>query len=112
MDNMKIVIFGLIYSSGTARSLVFEALSKAKEGKFEESLSKMEEAKKQLGDAHKIQTSLIQNESSDNKAEVLVHAQDHLMTSMRAKDLISQMIFLEERIKQLEAKVNSILYIR
>lgn len=107
MNDIEVVIFGLISSSGTARSLAFEALRKAKEGNFEEASKKLEEAKKHLGDAHNIQTELIQNEASDNKTELsllLVHAQDHLMTSMLAKDLISQMIPIEERLSKLEKK--------
>jgi len=107
MNDMEMVIFGLISSSGTARSLAFEALAKAKVGNFEEAITRLDEATKHLGDAHNIQTSLIQNEASDNKTELsllLIHAQDHLMTSMLAKDLISQMVPMEQRLRALEER--------
>jgi PTS system cellobiose-specific IIA component len=68
----------------------------------------MEEARKELLSSHKIQTNLIQKEAGGDKTEVnllLVHAQDHLMTSILARDLIEKMIEMEEKIKDLESKI-------
>ncbi|ETJ35662.1 Lichenan-specific phosphotransferase enzyme iia component, partial [human gut metagenome] len=54
----------------------------------EEARKLIEKADKELAESHKVQTSLIQNEAAGKKTEVsllLVHAQDHLMTSMPCK---------------------------
>jgi PTS system cellobiose-specific IIA component len=62
-------------------------------------------AKEGLIAAHKVQTELIQQESSGDKLELsllMVHAQDHLMTSMLAKDLIEKMIYMQNEINELK----------
>lgn len=98
-------IFQLISFSGTGRSFVFEAFQKCQEGNYEEADKCMEDAKEQLLLAHKVQTSLIQEEAKGNKYEVnilLVHAQDHLMTSILAKELIEKMIKMQKEINELK----------
>jgi PTS system cellobiose-specific IIA component len=50
----------------------------------------LEEADKELNQAHKFQTKLIQGEASGDTYDIpviLVHTQDHLMTAMTVKDL-------------------------
>ncbi len=46
------------------------------------------EAEKELGNAHRIQTDIIQKEAAGEKIDIsvlFVHAQDHLMTAMAEK---------------------------
>ena len=55
----------------------------------------IEEANACLVDAHKSQTELLQQEARGNHVEVgfiTVHAQDHLMTTLLLKDIISTLI--------------------
>jgi len=55
----------------------------------------IEKAKDELIKTHKIQTNLLQKEASGDKQEVtllLMHAEDHLMTAILAKELITEMI--------------------
>jgi PTS system cellobiose-specific IIA component len=95
--DIEMVAMQLIVSSGEAKSLSFEALELAKAGKFSEAEVKIKEANALMGSTHGIQTDLIQKEASGEHIAInllLVHAQDHLMTSMLAKDLITQMIEL------------------
>lgn len=103
MDLEKIV-FELIACAGDARSDAFEALACAKEGDFEEARRLINQSKETLAKAHDVQNSLIFSEASGNPVPVsllLVHAEDHLMTAILAKDLIEEMICLhEERAKQ------------
>lgn len=52
-------------------------------------------------EAHNIQTALLTKEAQGDHTPVdvlLVHAQDHLMTSILAKELIEQMIELYKRL--------------
>ena len=100
---MESIVIELIVRSGEAKSLAFEALGKAREGDFtsaEELLAQSREAGKL---AHKVQTKLIETDGEDQKVPlslVLVHAQDHLMDSILAQDLIEEMIRLYQRLEQ------------
>ena len=90
--SMQIIAF-----SGNARTLAFEALEEYKSKNYEKCDELLKEAVEALNEAHKSQTSLLVAEANgqDPKCNVLlIHAQDHLMTSMLALDLIRQMIDL------------------
>lgn len=98
---MEEIIMNLIMFSGEARSLSMEAMQLAKEGKIEEAKELLVKASEQLGEAHHSQTTLIQNEAAGKKAEVsllLVHAQDHLMTSITLKDLATELVEVYSRL--------------
>ena len=69
----------LIVHSGDARAAAFHALQEAKAGNYEE-------AKKLMAESQGPQVNLL-----------LVHAQDHLMTSMLAQELIAELIELHEK---------------
>lgn len=105
MDGLERLTFELISNSGSARSYAFEALSFAKSGKVKQAREKMDIAKEEILKAHKVQTELIQKEAGGEKIEaniLLVHAQDHLMTSILAKDLIKEMINMQEELNELK----------
>ena len=68
---------------------------KAKTGDFNKCDQLIEEANACLVDAHKSQTELLQQEARGNHVEVgfiTVNAQDHLMTTLLLKDIISTLI--------------------
>jgi len=88
-------IMSLIIHSGEARSYAMEAIAAAKEGKIEEAHDLIAKADEELGVAHNTQTSLIQAEAGGEKIPMsllMVHAQDHFMTSMTLKDLAKELI--------------------
>ena len=94
MTETEQIIVGLISSAGQSKSLAFEALKK---GEYDEARKILEQAKEADLQAHTVQTKLIQAEmsGSGNKPEVgllMVHAQDHYMTSQLARDLIEELI--------------------
>lgn len=101
-DEFEEIIMGLIINSGQARSIAYGALKKAKEGDFEGAKEMMASSREALNEAHKIQTRLIGDDQGLGKTKVnlvLVHAQDHLMTSMLARELVTELIELHEKIK-------------
>ncbi|GAA0078827.1 PTS lactose/cellobiose transporter subunit IIA [Clostridium sp. CTA-5] len=101
---MEEVILNLIMHSGEARSYSMEAISLAKEGEIIEAKKLIKKADKELGYAHNSQTTLIQTEASGQKSDfslLLVHAEDHLMTTIMLKDLSVEFIELYERIDRL-----------
>ena len=99
MGEGELISFGLIAASGEARSQAFEALKAAREGDFAHAHELLDESKKTFLEAHNQQTELLTREAQGNHVAVdvlLVHAQDHLMTSMLAQELIADFINLYE----------------
>lgn len=99
--------FGIIASSGEARSKAFEALQLAKEEKFSEAASLMEESRKAGLAAHAIQTQLLSEAAAgkDQSLDILlVHAQDHLMTSILAQEMIEEIISVREELSHLKQR--------
>lgn len=91
----------LIVHSGDARSLAFNALEAAKEGNFEQADDLLKQSTEKSLEAHHVQMDLLAKESSGEKLELgvlLVHAQDHLMTSMLAQELIKEIIQVYRKI--------------
>ena len=99
------ISFSLIANAGDVRSLAFQALQEAKNKNFEKSQELLEQSKKSALAAHKMQTQLLTGEANGNSYEVnvlLVHAQDHLMTSMLAEELIKGMIDIRKEMEELK----------
>ncbi len=99
MDSEQIV-FTIIVHAGDARSHALEALRYARENNFIAAEESMAEAKENLLKAHQIQTELLQAEARGEKQAInllLIHAQDHLMTAILAKDLIEEMILMYKK---------------
>lgn len=99
--DIETIAMELVGNAGEARSLAFEALAQAKNKNFEKAKELLEESKQAFLKAHHIQTDLICQEADGNKVEIgllMVHAQDHLMTSILARELITEIISLYEKI--------------
>lgn len=93
--DIEVVAMELVGNAGEARSLAFEALVEAKKGNYEKAEELLEKSKEASLRAHHTQTELICNEADGNKVEIgllMVHAQDHLMTSILARELITEII--------------------
>lgn len=98
---MEEIILNIIMHSGEARNYSMDAITSAKAGDFNKSRELIIKADEELGYAHTSQTSLIQGEAVNDKIEfslLLVHAQDHLMTTMTFKDLAIEIIEVHEKI--------------
>ncbi|EJG1086788.1 PTS lactose/cellobiose transporter subunit IIA [Vibrio parahaemolyticus] len=94
-------IMGLIIASGSAKSFAMEALAKARNGEFDAAEELLGEAKEALNEAHLVQTKLIESDAGEGKVKaslVLVHAQDHLMTSILCHDMAKEMIEMYKQI--------------
>lgn len=97
MTNLELDIMNIISIAGESKGKAFEALKKLKENDFEGAKLLIEESRKLDIDAHKIQTKLITDElDPDVETEpltlLMVHAQDHYMTSQLARDLIKTLV--------------------
>jgi len=93
-------VMEIIVNAGQSRSLCFEALQAARDGNFNEANSLLREADGYARDAHKIQTRLIEQDAGEARQPmtlIMVHAQDHLMTSLLARELAGEIIHLYQR---------------
>ncbi|MGB9779825.1 MAG: PTS lactose/cellobiose transporter subunit IIA [Caldanaerobacter sp.] len=101
--DLEQIVFTIISRAGNARSNAFEALKYAKEGDFKKAEECLKKAGEELLEAHHVQTDMIHKEAAGEKQEVtllLVHAEDHLMNAILAKELITEMIELYKIIYQ------------
>ena len=83
--------------SHACHSLALQLLKQRKQGNFEEAEELLKKSDEAATLAHKAQTELLFKEANGEKTTVdviLVHAQDHLMTSMLAVELIKELITL------------------
>ena len=97
------VAMELIVGAGGAKSSAMEAIRLAKEGSFDEADEALKSADEMLIEAHHIQTDLIQRTARGEEIEVgllMVHAQDHLMTGILAKDLAREIVDLHRKISK------------
>ena len=107
--DLEAQVMGIIINAGQARSLCFEALRAAKEGDFAKADALLKESTTFANQAHLVQTQLIEEDQGEGKTPmtlIMVHAQDHLMTSMLAKELITELVDVHRELdknKQLSA---------
>ena len=94
-EEVSLIGFEIVAYSGEARSKLLLAIEKAKAKEFEDCKKLFEEANESLNDAHKSQTTLLQQEARGENVEIgfiTVHAQDHLMTTILLKDIVNNLL--------------------
>lgn len=94
----------LILHSGTGRSMVIEAVRKLlQDGDAAAAKEKINEAGKEIGEAHDIQTAMMSAECDGQAVEksiLLIHAQDHFMTALAVRDMAQLMVEMYEKLGQ------------
>ena len=88
-------IFELISHTGEARANIFSSLEEARIKNIKKSEDLMKIADDQMIEAHNMQTKLIQEDIQSGGIDVsllMVHAQDHYMTSQLARDLVETLV--------------------
>ena len=72
-----------------------------RENNYEEAEQLLDEANQEITLAHKSQTDLLQKYASGesiNMEIIMVHAQDHLMTTMTLKEVAIEMLHLYQKV--------------
>ncbi|ANU71612.1 PTS lactose/cellobiose transporter subunit IIA [Enterococcus faecalis] len=97
--NEKIMqaVMGLIMYGGDAKSSAMEAIQFAKQYEFEQAEAKLKAANESLTLAHNSQTDMLVSEAQGEKNAItllMVHSQDHLMTSITFTDLAKEIVDL------------------
>ncbi|MBP7980486.1 MAG: PTS lactose/cellobiose transporter subunit IIA [Tolumonas sp.] len=93
--DMESTVMELIINAGEARSYAMQALRAAKQGDWDLVDEQLTEASAASKRAHDVQTMLIGMDEGCGKIPVnlvMVHAQDHIMTSMLAREMIEELI--------------------
>ena len=104
MTKLQEYSFEIIANVGEAKSYAFEALNAAKTGDIKLYDENIEKAEEMMNKAHKIQFDLLAQEAP-NKLEdmqfsiLVVHAQDHRMTTLSTIELIKELaqLYLKEQ---------------
>lgn len=97
MEKLEEISMMIIANSGAARSNAFLALAEAKKGDFAKAEQLLAQAEESLQIAHESHRELLKMDATgqvDKVGILLCHAQDHLMGSALAGDLIKEMIAL------------------
>lgn len=101
--DLEMAAMTLVGNAGESRSLTFEALRAAKIGDFDLAEHKLAEAKEAALRAHGIQTELICAEADGDEGIkiglLMVHAQDHLMTAILARELVEEMMWFFKEVR-------------
>ncbi|HCD1472148.1 TPA: PTS lactose/cellobiose transporter subunit IIA, partial [Enterobacter hormaechei] len=95
MIALEEAVMEIIVNAGQSRSLCFEALHAARQGNLDEAKSLLREADGYARQAHKMQTKLIEQDAGEARQPmtlIMVHAQDHLMNSLLARELSEEII--------------------
>lgn len=99
--DLEEVAMTIVGNAGEARSLAYEALREAKTENFDKAEELLKESREKSLVAHGMQTELICNEADGNGIAMnllMVHAQDHLMNSILARELVEELIDVYRRI--------------
>lgn len=81
----------MILHSGNARYFLMESVKVLKEANHDEYERLKMQAKTEISEAHKVQYQLLQQEARGIALPIdmlLIHAQDHLMTTMAIRDML------------------------
>lgn len=99
-EESAMVGFEIVAYAGDARSKLVQALTEAERGNFDKAKELVDESKECLTMAHQVQTEMLQAEARGEAMElgfIMVHGQDHLMTTMLLRDVVHSFITLYER---------------
>lgn len=102
VEELQVAAFEIILNSGNARTIVHESFASMRAGNYDEAAQKLEAANEELLLAHQAQTKLLQEYAGGTEIKIeiiMVHAQDHLMTSMTLREVAIEMLELYKQVK-------------
>ena len=97
------LVMELLINAGQARSDAMEAIRCAGQKDWQGATKLMASSESACLQAHKIQTALISQDEGCGKIEVnliLIHAQDHLMTTMTLREVALEMLELYKKLEE------------
>ncbi|MEY8462095.1 PTS cellobiose transporter subunit IIA [Streptococcus merionis] len=100
-EEVQVAAFEIILNSGNGRTVIHEAFAAMREGNYEDAAQKLEEANDEILLAHQAQTRLLQEYAGGTEIKIeiiMVHAQDHLMTTMTLREVALEMLELYKKV--------------
>lgn len=99
MDKKELQMLGfeIVAYSGDARSTLLQLLKEVRSGNFDNVDKAIKDVDENLAKAHNTQTQMLSQEAGGEDLElgfIFVHGQDHLMTTLLLRDLITDFIEL------------------
>ena len=94
-EEVSMVGFEIVAFAGEARSKLLQAVNEAKKSNLDAAEGLVKEAKESLVEAHNAQTQILAAEAGGESVElgfIMVHAQDHLMTTLLLSDIVEHLI--------------------
>ena len=104
-EDLERIVFSIVSYSGEAKGYAYEALRLSEDGDFDGAHDMMDKCNQSVLKAHEVQTEMIRRELGGDKftvSMIMVHAQDHLMTTLSERELIRRMIEQNRRLHTLE----------
>lgn len=101
--DLESTVMELIINAGESKSCAMHALACAKKGEWQQVDELLTQASEAAKRAHHVQTELIGLDEGCGKVPVnliMVHAQDHIMTAMLARELIEELITIHRHLQQ------------
>lgn len=101
-EQLQVAAFEIILNSGNARVIVHESFAAMRSGDYEQAAEKLSLANDELLLAHRAQTKLLQEYANGTEIKIeiiMVHAQDHLMTSMTLREVALEMLELYKKVE-------------
>ena len=98
--DVQMMGFEIVAYAGDARSKLLTALEQAAKGEFDHVDELIKEADELIAHAHRSQTLMLQEEAKGNEVPysfTMIHGQDHLMTAMLLKDMITTFVLMLKR---------------
>ncbi|MGF2069365.1 PTS lactose/cellobiose transporter subunit IIA [Enterococcus casseliflavus] len=110
MDSEKIqeISFELILASGDARTMIHQAFEQMRISSCREAQELLDTASDSLVKAHRIQSKMLQEYASGTSFTcdiLLIHAQDHLMTTMTLREVALEMLGIYQKMSSLEEAI-------
>lgn len=100
-EALQVAAFEIILNSGNARTIVHESFTDMRNGDYEQAAEKLAQANDELLLAHQAQTKLLHEYANGTEIKIeiiMVHAQDHLMTSMTLREVALEMLELYKKV--------------
>ena len=100
-NELQVIAFEFIVNSGDARSQIHQSFAAMKKGEFDKATESLKGAEQSLLNAHRTQTKLLQENAQGkvlNLDILMIHAQDHLMTTILLQEIAQEMLELYQRI--------------
>ncbi len=100
-ETVAMIGFEVVAFAGEARSKLLSALTETEKQNVEKAELLVAEANESLLKAHSSQTKMLTAEANGESLElgfIMVHAQDHLMTTLLLKDIIQHLFNIYKKV--------------